>query len=164
MSTKPANNRPFSIRPAERTDVCAIVALLADDELGSRREEYADPLPERYYVAFEAIDRDANHQLVVAESGGEVVGTLQVSFLPYLTYRGGWRAQIEAVRIGRSLRGTGLGRRLVEWAIDRARERGCHVVQLTTDKTRPQALEFYRSLGFKPTHEGMKLHLETWTR
>ena len=87
------------------------------------------------------------------------MGTLQLTFIPYLTYEGGWRAQIEAVRITSALRGDGLGHDLFAWAIDRARERGCHLVQLTTDKRRADARRFYEALGFTASHEGMKLHL-----
>ncbi len=146
-------------RHATRADVATIVAMLSDDPLGSQREESCTPLPDAYYAAFDAIEADPHHELVVAESEAGVVGTLQLSFLPYLTYRGGWRAQIEAVRVARNHRGAGIGARLVQWAIDRAQRRGCHLVQLTTDKSRPDAIQFYEQLGFQPTHEGMKLHL-----
>ena len=148
----------MTIRPARKEDVDAIVAMLADDPLGSKREAYKDPLPESYYEAFEVISNDPNHELMVAEQDGKVIGTLQLSFLPYLTYRGGWRAQIEAVRVHKDHRGSGLGKQLFEWAIARAKERGAHVLQLTTDKQRPDALRFYESLGFRASHEGMKLH------
>ncbi len=147
------------IRPATRDDVPRIVALLADDPLGAEREQYEDPLPAAYYDAFARIDGDSAHELMVAVVEGDVVGTLQLSIIPYLTYRGGRRAQIEAVRVAASMRGKGLGRELFGWAIARAKERGCHVVQLTTDKARPDALRFYESLGFQASHEGMKLHL-----
>jgi len=147
----------FTIRSAQRRDVPSIVSMLADDSLGSKREDYRDPLPDSYYQAFTAIDQDPNHELVVAEAEGEVVGTLQLSILPYLTYRGGSRAQIEAVRIASHKRGSGLGGLLFEWAIERARQRKCHLVQLTTDKSRPDAFRFYENLGFEATHEGMKL-------
>ena len=89
------------------------------------------------------------------------MGLLQLTFLPYLTYCGGWRAQIEGVRIAASERSQGLGRRMLEWAVERARARGCHLVQLATDKTRPQAKRFYETLGFVASHEGMKLHLRS---
>jgi ribosomal protein S18 acetylase RimI-like enzyme len=146
-------------RKAERRDVGPIVRLLADDPLGSRRERYQSPLPEGYLRAYEAIDSDPNNELVVACFGEEVVGVLQLTFIPYLTYQGGWRALIEAVRIDARLRSQGLGRRMFEWAIERSRERGCHLVQLTTDKSRDHARRFYESLGFTASHEGMKLHL-----
>ncbi len=147
------------IRRATRADVEAIVRLLADDPLGSARERYQQPLPESYLQAFDAIDRDPQQELVVVDDGGEVVGTLQLTIIPYLTYQGGRRAQIEAVRVSAARRGAGLGERLCTWAIERARERGCHVVQLTTDKQRPDALRFYEKLGFVASHEGMKHHL-----
>lgn len=150
---------PPTIRRAAASDVPAIVALLADDDLGHRREPVADPLPASYHRAFADIDRDPAQLLVVAEQEGVVVATLQLTFLPYLTYGGGLRAQIEAVRVAREARGTGLGRELVAWAIDQARRRGAHLVQLTTDTRRPDAQRFYASLGFRATHVGMKLHL-----
>lgn len=90
---------------------------------------------------------------------GQVVGVLQLTFIPYLTYQGGWRALIEAVRVDPKLRSTGLGTTMFQWAIERARERRCHLVQLTTDKARPDAKRFYENLGFVASHEGMKLHL-----
>ena len=147
----------YSFRQARRDDVAAIVGLLADDALGAQREQFEDPLPQTYYRAFEAIDGDGGHELIVVEKQDRVVATLQVSVLPYLTYRGGSRGQIEAVRVAAHLRGSGLGSHVFQWAINRARERGCHLVQLTTDKSRPEALRFYEKLGFKASHEGMKL-------
>ncbi len=147
------------IRAAQRTDLEAIVKMLADDKLGSQRERFELPLPVGYVRAFEAIDCDPRQHLVVAEIGGEAAGTLQLSFLPYLTYQGRERALIEAVRVGAGHRGRGIGRQMLEWAIEQARMRGCHLVQLTTDKHRSKALSFYEALGFVASHEGMKLHL-----
>lgn len=146
-------------RPAEKKDVFFIVQMLADDKLGALREQFEDPLPNSYYQAFEAIDRDPNQELMVVEMASEIIGTLQLSFIPYLTYQGGVRAQIEAVRIRADQRGLGLGQQFFRWAIDRATERGAHVLQLTTDKKRPEALRFYENLGFIASHEGMKLFL-----
>lgn len=134
--------------------------MLADDPLGATRETYASPLPPSYHTAFEAIEADPNNELVVAVLDGRVVGMLQLTFIPSLTYRGGWRALIEGVRVEASVRSEGIGRRLIEWAIDRARERRCHLVQLTSDKARPDAIRFYQSLGFVASHEGLKLSLE----
>jgi GNAT superfamily N-acetyltransferase len=148
-----------SFRRAHPDDLPHIVRMLADDPLGAKRERFETPLPEGYLRAFEAIARDPNNELVVACLGGAVVGVLQLTFIPYLTYQGGWRALIEAVRIDSSYRSQGLGKTMFEWAIGRARERGCHVVQLTTDKARADAKRFYESLGFVASHEGMKLHL-----
>jgi GNAT superfamily N-acetyltransferase len=150
----------LQFRKAELRDVPAIVGLLADDPLGAKRERYETPLPESYLRAFEAIDADPNNELVVACLGEKVAGVLQLTFIPYLTYQGGWRALIEAVRIDSQHRSKGLGKTMFEWAIARARSRGCHLVQLTTDKARPDAKRFYEGLGFVASHEGMKLHLE----
>ena len=148
-------------RKAEKSDVPGIVQLLSDDELGKLREDFRDPLPEVYYTAFENISKDYNQELTVVENEkGELIGTLQLSFIPYLTYQGGWRALIEGVRVHGEFRGLGIGQRLFEWGIERARKRGCHLVQLTTDKSRPDALRFYEGLGFKASHEGLKLFLE----
>jgi GNAT superfamily N-acetyltransferase len=97
----------------------------------------------------------------VACQGARVVGVLQLTCIPSLTYQGGWRALIEGVRVDSGERSQGLGKTLFEWAIARARERGCHMVQLTTDKARPDAKRFYESLGFVASHEGLKLHLKT---
>ena len=149
------------IRRAVRADVAAIVRLLADDELGSQREQATEPLPEAYYAAFAAIDGDPRNELVVIERAGEVIGTLQLTFLPYLTHRGGLRAQIEAVRVDRRCRDLGIGGHLFEWAIGRAREAGCRMVQLTTNASRGDAHRFYERLGFVPSHVGMKLDLGT---
>jgi GNAT superfamily N-acetyltransferase len=149
------------IRGAVAGDVPHVVALLADDDLGRHRESTEAPLDDRYLAAFEAIDADPNHRLVVVETDdGQVSGCLQLSFLPYLTFRGGWRAQIEAVRVAAEHRGTGLGRTLFEWAIEEARRRDCHLVQLTTNVQRPDALAFYEALGFAVTHQGLKLYLQ----
>jgi ribosomal protein S18 acetylase RimI-like enzyme len=149
----------ISFRPAAEEDLDSIVAMLADDVLGKKRERYEQPLPESYIKAFEAIASDPNNELIVACSGKEVIGVLQITFTPYITHQGGWRATIEGVRTSASVRGRGVGTELIKWAIQRAEERGCHLVQLTTDKERPDALRFYERLGFKATHEGMKLKL-----
>lgn len=147
------------IRKAQKEDVQFIVKMLANDKLGKLRENYKLPLPEKYLEAFENINDDPNQELVVIEDETEkVIGTLQLSFIQYLTYQGGIRAQIEAVRVYETFRGKGIGKKLFEWAIARAKEKGAHVLQLTTDKKRPDALEFYQGLGFKASHEGMKLH------
>ena len=152
----------MKIREATKKDVPTIVEMLANDKLGRQRERFENPLPNSYLSAFKQIDADTNQELVVMEdNSGKVIGTLQLSFLQYLTYQGGIRAQIEQVRVHESQRGKGLGRLLFEWAIERAKEKGAHVVQLTTDKKRPDALKFYENLGFKASHEGMKLHLKT---
>jgi GNAT superfamily N-acetyltransferase len=145
-------------RRATKQDVEHIIAMLADDELGSKREDFRIPLPEVYQTSFELIDQDPNQELIVVEENNEAIGTLQLSFIQYLTYQGGIRAQIEAVRIRKDKRGIGLGEEMFTWAIERAQKRGAHLLQLTTDKQRPDALRFYEKLGFKASHEGMKIH------
>ena len=145
-----------AFRRATAADVPAIVALLADDVLGAAREKPGDPA---YDAAFAAIAADANQFLAVVEIDGRVAGCLQLSFIPGLSHRGMWRGQIESVRIAAEARGGGLGRRMFEWAIGQCRDRGCGIVQLTTDKARGDARRFYESLGFVASHEGMKLKL-----
>jgi GNAT superfamily N-acetyltransferase len=147
------------IRPANRADVPVIVELLADDMLGAARETVAEPVDPVYLRAFDRIAADAGEELVVAELEGEVVGTLQLTVIPTLGRRGALRAQLEAVRIRTDLRGAGLGRRLVAWAVERARARGCALVQLTSDKRRVDAHRFYASLGFETSSVGMRLML-----
>ena len=154
-----ANDAALVIRRATRDDLPAIVHMLADDPLGATREADVAPLPGSYYEAFDAIDRDPNQELVVAESGGRVIGVLQITFIPYLTYQGSWRGLIEGVRVASDRRSGGIGRRLIEWCIDRARQRGCRMVQLTSDKSRRDAIRFYEGLGFVASHEGLKLRL-----
>ncbi len=150
-----------TIRTANIADLTAIVALLAQDPLGSKRENNTEPLPTPYVLAFERIQADPQQELVVmTDKQGTVIGTMQLSFIQYLTYQGGVRAQVEGVRIRNDQRGKGLGEVLIQWAIKRAEERGAHVLQLTTDKLRPEALRFYEKLGFIASHEGMKRHLE----
>lgn len=151
----------MKFRKAIRNDISKIVEMIADDELGKTRENYQTPLPLEYFTAFENIDNDKNQELIVVENeNAEIIGTLQLSFIQYLTYRGGIRAQIEAVRIRKDQRGLGIGKSMFGWAINRAKERNAHLIQLTTDKKRPKAIKFYEDLGFKTTHEGMKMHFK----
>lgn len=150
----------MKFRKATKNDVSKIVEMIADDELGKTRENFQIPLPTEYHNAFENINTDQNQELIVVENeSSEIIGTLQLSFIQYLTYRGGIRAQIEAVRIRKDQRGFGIGKTMFEWAINRAKERKAHLLQLTTDKKRPKAIKFYEDLGFKGTHEGMKMHI-----
>lgn len=147
-------------RPATRDDVEAIVDMLADDMLGASREDATRPLNARYLAAWDAIERDPNNELIVVDDGVQLAGVLQLTFIPYLSHTGRWRCLIEGVRIASSHRGQGLGKALFEWAIARAAERGCTLVQLTSDKQRTDAIRFYENLGFKATHEGFKLELD----
>ena len=148
------------VRPARRDDVPAIVALLADDVLGATREQPSDPLPSAYWDAFDAIERRPGNELLVADQDGEVVGCLQLTTIPGLSRLGMTRAQIEGVRVSSRCRGQRIGEALVSAAMDRARELGCRVVQLTTDKSRVDAHRFYERLGFEATHIGMKRGLD----
>lgn len=149
-----------TFRRATLADLPAIVALLADDPLGAGREQFSDPLPPAYRDAFAAIDQDPNNELVVVDSADQrVIGVLQLTFIPSITYQGGWRALVEGVRVAAGFRSGGVGQQMFSWAIQRARERGCHLVQLTSDKARPEAIRFYEKLGFVASHEGLKLHL-----
>lgn len=147
------------IRIATRDDLPAIVAMLADDDIGRARERFEDPLPVVYTDAFAAIDADPNNQLAVIELDGAVVGCLQLTIIPNLSRTAATRAMIEGVRIARQARGMGFGRKLFAWAIARAGERDCEIVQLTADKSRAEAHEFYKSLGFEGSHIGFKLYL-----
>jgi GNAT superfamily N-acetyltransferase len=144
------------LRRATHEDLPALVALLAADPLGRSREADGEDLAP-YRRAFEAIDADPAHLLVVATDAGRVVGTMQLTFLPGLARRGALRAQIEAVRVHEDHRGQGLGAGMFAWAIEEARRRGCALVQLTTDKSRTDAHRFYERLGFVASHEGLKL-------
>lgn len=151
----------MTFRNATESDVIKIVEMIADDKLGKTRENFKSPLPTEYLIAFENINADQNQELIVVENeNSEIVGTLQLSFIQYLTYLGGIRAQIEAVRIRKDKRGLGIGKKMFKWAISRAKERNAHLIQLTTDKERPKAIKFYEDLGFKSTHEGMKMHFK----
>ena len=147
-------------RDARVEDLVAIVALYADDELGATREAISDPPAADYLEAFRQIDSDPRHRLVVVEDEGQVVATLQLSYLPHLVLHGGQRAQLEAVRVRADRRGTGLGEELIRWAVDQARGRGCRLVQLTTHASRKDAHRFYERLGFEASHVGMKLTLD----
>jgi GNAT superfamily N-acetyltransferase len=149
----------MKFRKATEKDLLEIVEMIADDELGKKREKFQNPLPHQYLSAFEQISADAHQELIVVENeNSEIIGTLQLSFIQYLTYQGGIRAQIEAVRIRKDKRGLGIGKKMFEWAINRAKERKAHLLQLSADKKRPLAIKFYESLGFKNSHEGMKIH------
>ncbi|GGX45173.1 MULTISPECIES: GNAT family N-acetyltransferase [Streptomyces] len=147
----------LEIRPAATDDIPAIVGMLADDPLGARRESLDDLTP--YLAAFERLTGDPNQHLVVAVREGRVIGTLQLTVIPGLSRRGATRSIIEAVRIHADERGSGLGTRLIEWAIDESRRQNCQLVQLTSDKSRTDAHRFYERLGFAASHAGFKLEL-----
>ncbi|EGV42857.1 GNAT family N-acetyltransferase [Bizionia argentinensis JUB59] len=149
----------MTFRKATEKDLPSIIEMMADDILGKKRENFQNPLPTEYVKAFKIIDSDENQELIVVENESfEVIGTLQLTFIQYLNYSGGIRAQIESVIIRKDKRGLGIGKNMFEWAINRAKEKNAHLLQLTSDKQRPRAIKFYEDLGFTATHEGMKMH------
>jgi len=148
----------ITIRHARRDDVGVIVAMLADDPLGSARERLEDPLPAAYFRAFEALERASHIQLVVAEDEeGAVIGCLQLCILPGLSSQGASRGLIEDVRVAAHCRSRGVGEKIVQWAVTEARAKGCALVELLTHNTRIDAQRFYARLGFQPSHVGMTL-------
>lgn len=147
-------------RRATRDDLHAILTLLAEDTIPVDREDLSTPLNPAYAAAFDAIDASDTELLAVAELDGAVVGTLQISFLPGLSFRGRWRGQIEAVRVASRLRGRRIGERFLDWALDRCRARGCFMVQLTSHRDRVDAHRFYERLGWERSHAGFKIKLE----
>jgi len=147
----------ISFRDARRNELGKIIQLLADDPMGATRETSASVPDAQYIAAFDAIQVDPNNRLIVAVIGDEVVGCLQLTFIPGLSRNGATRGQIESVRIARHLRGRGVGQRFFEWTIEECRTHGCQMIQLTTDRSRKDAHRFYERLGFDATHDGMKL-------
>lgn len=152
----------MEIRIARREDLAQIISLLADDELGSQRETYQEQINDCYINAFERIEKEPNNHLIVCAENSKIIACMQLTFIPHLTFKGGTRAQIEAVRVHKEYRDMGIGKKLFEWAIDRAEQEGCHMLQLTTNKTRESAKNFYEAMGFTSTHEGLKLYLKEW--
>lgn len=147
-------------RKATKNDLPYIIKLMVNDKLGKLRENYREPLPQSYYDAFEIINSDPNQELMVAENDAEILATFQLSFIPYLSFQGKLRAQIENVFVREDLTGQGIGKKMLEWAIESAKSRNAHLLQLTSDKQRPRAIKFYEDLGFTSSHEGMKLHFK----
>ncbi|MFE2033860.1 GNAT family N-acetyltransferase [Streptomyces scopuliridis] len=147
----------LKIRPAAPDDIPTIVAMLADDPLGAQRESPDDLSP--YTEAYERLARDPNQHVVVAERDGRVIGTLQLTIIPGLSRRGATRSIIEAVRVHADERGSGLGTRFIEWAVDESRRQGCQLVQLTSDASRTDAHRFYERLGFTASHVGFKMSI-----
>ena len=148
-----------TFRDATLADLPAIVALLAEDTLGEKREDASLPLDPAYERAFHLIDANPDQRQIVAEKGGAVIGTMQLTFIPGIAFRGAWRAQIEAVRVAGSLRGQGIGAKMINWAVEQCRARQCRMVQLTSDKSRDAAHRFYERLGWTRSHEGFKIKL-----
>ncbi|HEY2867603.1 MAG TPA: GNAT family N-acetyltransferase [Pyrinomonadaceae bacterium] len=150
----------MKFREATIEDLPAIIRLLADDFLGQQREDLSEPLNENYIKALREIEADPNNELIVAEVDGKVIGTLQLVVTPSLSYQGSKRSIVESVRVDSSLRGQGIGREMMLWAIERAKQRGCVSMHLTSHNDRTEAHRFYESLGFIKSHTGMKLSLK----
>ena len=149
----------LTIRPcASQDDLAHVVALLSSDVLGAKREGTSEELAP-YAKAFAEIDADPNNTVYVVEDAGQVIGCYQLTFIPNLSFMGGKRAQIEGVRVADHARGRGIGEKMMAHAIDKAREAGCRMVQLTSNRQRDDALRFYERLGFEPTHIGFKYYL-----
>ena len=155
-SSRGYDGRVVIFRDARRDEVPQVVALLMSDPITASREE---PLGDAYWMAFDDIAADPRNRLIVADVDGKVAGTLQLTLIPGLTRGGMLRGQIEGVHVASGMRGQGLGRAMMTWAIDEARRAGCGIVQLTSDKRRTDAVRFYRSLGFEASHEGLKITL-----
>ena len=149
----------LTFRLATADDLPDIVRMLSDDTLGATREKFERTLSDKYLTTFKKIANDPNQELTIVEMNGEKVATFQLTFIQYLTHQGGLRAQVEAVRTNSNHRGQGIGTKVFEYIINRAKERGCNLLQLTSDKKRPEAIKFYETIGFISTHEGMKLKL-----
>lgn len=159
VAPPPGTPRPLTFRAAEPADLAAVVLLLADDPLGATREQAGAGLDPAYPKAFAAIQADPNNRIIVAVQGTRVVGCLQLTLIPHLTHTGGWRGQIEGVRVAVDCRGQGIGQQLLRHAIAQAAAAGCRLVQLTSDRSRVAAGRFYERLGFVPSHVGYKLAL-----
>ena len=149
----------LTCRDATAADLPAIIAMLAEEKIGGRKDDASEPLDPVYLAAFDVIDRDPHQRLIVAELDGAIVGTMQLSWLPGLINRGAVRGQIEAVRIAADKRSLGLGAAMIGWAVERFRESGCFMAQLTSNNDRAAAHRFYERLGWKKSHAGFKLHL-----
>lgn len=150
---------PVAFRNARPDDLRAILELIDGEKVDSTRERLENPLPAVYAAAFAAIESDPNQVLLVGEIEGQVVASLQLTFIPGIANQGAWRAQVETVRVAKDLRGRGIGETMMRHVIALANARGCNLLQLTSHKARREAHDFYRRLGFVASHEGMKLKL-----
>lgn len=146
-------------RRATEADLPAIIAMLADDALGAQREDTSEAGRAPYLEAFRAVTRDPNQFLLVMELDGDLIGNCQLSFIPGLSSQGAMRGQIESVRVASSVRGQGFGEKMIRFALEECARRGCRSVQLTSSKSRVNAIRFYERIGFKASHEGMKISL-----
>ncbi|WP_340586587.1 GNAT family N-acetyltransferase [Erythrobacter alti] len=149
----------LTYRDATEADLPFLDALAAEDDVGTARDPLRPDHAEQALEGLRAITADPNHRLYIVEWAGEPVGSFQLSFIPGVARRGAWRGQIESVRTRENLRGQGIGEAMMQWAMDRCKDRGCGIVQLTSDRKREAAHRFYQRLGFEPSHTGFKLKL-----
>jgi GNAT superfamily N-acetyltransferase len=149
----------LSFRPATAADLPFLVDLIVEDNVVATSDDAAAATGPDYTAALAAIDADPNQEMLVVELEGERVGCFQLTYIPGLMRRGMWRGLVEMVHVTPAHRNKGLGGRMMKWAIERCRERGCGMVQLTSNKKRLDAHRFYRRLGFEQSHEGFKLML-----
>lgn len=150
----------LTFRNTSKDDLPSLINMLSDDFLGANREDNSHPINPAYLEAFNAINSDPNNELIVVEHSSELIGMLQLTFIPYLTHTGSWRCLIEGVRVNTQHRGQGIGTKIFEWAMIRAQQRNCAMIQLTSNKQRPEAIKFYERLGFVASHEGFKYELK----
>lgn len=149
----------LTLRAAAEKDLSAIVRLFIEDELGVTRERLANPLPQSYFEAFEEIVIDKNQLLLVVEESGNVIGVCHLTVMASLSFQGSRRLNLENIHVDKRFQGQGIGTWMIQQAIDLGREKGCKIIQLTTNKKRSRAMSFYKKLGFVASHEGMKLCL-----
>ena len=152
------NDSKITFRIATEKDLNEVIQLICDDPLGSTREIYSEPLAPEYIQAFHDILADPNNELIVGELQGKVIAVLQLTVIPNLTLKGSKRGLIEGVRVASRFRGQGIGRLLFQFTLERARQRGCQLAQLTSNKSRKEAIKFYSDLGFQASHEGFKIY------
>lgn len=150
----------LTFRNTSKDDLPSLINMLSDDFLGANREDNSHPINPAYLEVFNAINSDPNNELIVVEHSSELIGMLQLTFIPYLTHTGSWRCLIEGVRVNTQHRGQGIGTKIFEWAMIRAQQRNCAMIQLTSNKQRPEAIKFYERLGFIASHEGFKYELK----
>lgn len=151
--------KTLSLRRATATDLPEIVRLLIEDELGATRECLSDPLLPGYRKAFQAIIEDKNQAILVVDYNEKVIGACHLTFMPSLSFKGSWRLNIENIHVDKKFQNQGVGTWMLQKAIHKGREKGCKIVQLTTNKKRFHSKIFYEKLGFIASHEGMKLYL-----
>jgi len=149
----------LNFRKAKESDLPKLIDMLMDDSLGATSEDGSFPINQRYIDMFHFIDQDKNNEIIVAENNGMAIGMLHMTYIPCLTHIGSWRCLVEGVRVAAHYRGHGIGTQFFEWAIQRAKERGSYIMQLTSNKKRVNAIRFYHKLGFRASHEGFKFDL-----